>query len=663
MRLQSDNLLSMIRTKRVVQHVVRHIIRGVILLWVVMAGGFAVLYAQTTTTPQSVRDSVRRLAESIITNNRTDSLSAEQIAQAAWEFRANDPQIAIRYADYAVQTAQEQGYTHTQVKALGYLGVLHRNIGDYFQAIQYFMKTLALSEKHGFGEERGYSLINLSDAFGSQGDYAKAEEYTNTAIQLFTSLRNQRGLGYALGTMGDNCQAQKDFDKALSYYQQAYNVRRLINDSVGMGVSHWRMAQCLNELHRYDEALQNGFAGLFYAKKAELLVMIAGVQGAIGASYLYKQQPALAIQYAQSAFDIVVKFRQKHIELEITDALHKAYAALKQFDKAYQYANHASQIREELKNTASIRKIATMDAIYALDKKELQLLKMQQGEHDQAQVRKFLTAIIVSTIIILIVLGIAYRSNRRSSKLLESKNNALESANEFKLGILRMASHDLKNPLTSIMMNAEFLLQKKVERDPKERKKLSEILQMADRMTALIKELLDSAREMGHFKIERSPFDIRMALLASVSIYQEHASTKSITIDFSDNDTPSAPLYAMLYNGDESRMKQVFDNLISNAVKYTHTGGRIDITLQYLPQTITVRVSDTGQGLTQEDITKMFIPFQQLSSVPTGGESSTGVGLSIIKQIVDAHKGALHVQSEGKDKGTTFTLTLPTYVS
>ncbi len=616
------------------------------------------LFAQST--PQALRDSLNSTAKHILLNNIVDSVSADLLVQAAWEFRANDPQLAIQYADRAVQIAEQNSYNHIRIKALGYLGVLYRNIGDYFQAIQYFLKALQLSEQYGYQEEYGYSLINLSDAFGSQGDYAKAEEYTNRAIELFSSIHNPLGLGYALGTMGDNCQAQKDFSKALHYYEQAYTVRQAIKDSVGMGVCHWRLAQCFNELHRYDEALHHGFAGLFYAQKKELLVMIAGIRGVIGLSFLNKKEPQKAIHYAQPAYEIVLKFKQKHIELEIIDVLHKAYALLGQFDKAYFYANTASQIREELKNTTSIRKIATMDAISTLDKKELQLLKLQQAERDQAFLQKLLLSIIIGIVAVLLVLGVAFRISRRAQKLLEIKNAELHSANDFKLSILRMASHDLKTPLTSIMSSTEYLLHFPKERDPKERKKLNEILLMVERMTTLIKELLDNAREMSVLKINPAPFDIRKALLDTVQLYAEHAESKSILLNFiEDNFASALPFYEIIYIGDENKMRQVFDNLVSNALKYTYPHGCVDITLTHRPTAIIISIRDTGQGLTQDDIKKMFIPFQQLSATPTGGEISTGVGLSIVKQIVDIHGGTIHVHSDGKDKGALFTLSLP----
>ncbi|MGH7227200.1 MAG: sensor histidine kinase, partial [Gemmataceae bacterium] len=110
---------------------------------------------------------------------------------------------------------------------------------------------------------------------------------------------------------------------------------------------------------------------------------------------------------------------------------------------------------------------------------------------------------------------------------------------------------------------------------------------------------------------------------------------------------------------DTDRVREAIDNLISNAIKYSPIGGRISVVVSHKDSNIAVRVTDEGAGLSPEDLGRLFGRFQRLSAKPTAGESSTGLGLSIVKRIVDMHGGEITADSDGPGKGSTFTITLP----
>jgi signal transduction histidine kinase len=114
---------------------------------------------------------------------------------------------------------------------------------------------------------------------------------------------------------------------------------------------------------------------------------------------------------------------------------------------------------------------------------------------------------------------------------------------------------------------------------------------------------------------------------------------------------------------DADRMREAIDNLVSNAIKYSPVGGKIAVAVSHEKNSTIIRIADEGAGLSPEDIGRLFGRFQRLSAKPTGGESSTGLGLSIVKRIVDMHGGHVTAESNGPGRGSTFTLILPTDVS
>jgi signal transduction histidine kinase len=110
---------------------------------------------------------------------------------------------------------------------------------------------------------------------------------------------------------------------------------------------------------------------------------------------------------------------------------------------------------------------------------------------------------------------------------------------------------------------------------------------------------------------------------------------------------------------DADRMREAIDNLISNAIKYSPIGGKIAVVVTHEQNTTIIRIADEGAGLSPEDLGRLFGRFQRLSAKPTAGESSTGLGLSIVKRIIDMHGGQVTANSQGPGQGSTFTVILP----
>jgi signal transduction histidine kinase len=110
---------------------------------------------------------------------------------------------------------------------------------------------------------------------------------------------------------------------------------------------------------------------------------------------------------------------------------------------------------------------------------------------------------------------------------------------------------------------------------------------------------------------------------------------------------------------DADRIREAIDNLVSNAIKYSPIGGKINVGVTHESSNTVIRIADEGAGLSPEDLGRLFGRFQRLSAKPTAGESSTGLGLSIVKRIIDMHGGHVTAESSGPGQGSTFTVTLP----
>jgi signal transduction histidine kinase len=234
---------------------------------------------------------------------------------------------------------------------------------------------------------------------------------------------------------------------------------------------------------------------------------------------------------------------------------------------------------------------------------------------------------------------------------LATLNERLVYMNKEKNVFLGIAAHDLKNPLTAIVANAELL--KLLRNDPDDVGRFAgEILSASTRMRDLITDLLDAnAIEEGRFTSNLQPCDVCEMVERSAHNHRLAASHKEIDIQV----CASQGLRA---KADPKAMMQILDNLVSNAVKYSPPKTTVYVRTFPESDNILIAVKDEGPGISDEDQKKLFGKFTRLSARPTGGESSNGLGLSIVKHLVEAMAGTIQCQAV-LGLGATFTLKLP----
>jgi signal transduction histidine kinase/response regulator of citrate/malate metabolism len=232
----------------------------------------------------------------------------------------------------------------------------------------------------------------------------------------------------------------------------------------------------------------------------------------------------------------------------------------------------------------------------------------------------------------------------------------LRRANTFKREMIGTVAHDLKNPLGVIMGRAE-MLKDIIAASPIRADMLGEqikhIQDSSKRLTGMVDTLLaDAMADALDINLRLEPVDLSGLVNQVVETSRQLAANKQQTLALS----APAPLTVL---ADHDRLWEAIDNLVNNAVKYTPPGGRIELAVGRDGGKATITVRDNGRGLSPEDLSRVFGRFQRLSAKPTGGESSTGLGLSIVKHIVDLHGGAVEADSAGPNKGSAFTILLP----
>ena len=261
------------------------------------------------------------------------------------------------------------------------------------------------------------------------------------------------------------------------------------------------------------------------------------------------------------------------------------------------------------------------------------------------------------------LLGIIFeRGRRRAFARMERALDAVSEGNlrlkkldEEKTELLSVVAHDLKNPLNIVMGFAEMIvIGHSAERN---RQDAQYIIEAAERMIALITQLLDlNAIEQGRFPLDMELCDLAPISAQVAASYATAAERKRITI------YAAGPLTPAWVQADPKAAYRILDNLLSNAIKYSPPGADVYVRMRNTPEGALWEVQDQGAGLTEADQAKLFQKFTKLSTRPTAGETSNGLGLSIVQMLARAMGGGVECRS-ARGEGSTFSFRLPSAVS
>jgi signal transduction histidine kinase len=269
-----------------------------------------------------------------------------------------------------------------------------------------------------------------------------------------------------------------------------------------------------------------------------------------------------------------------------------------------------------------------------------------------------ITAFVATLLVSTLINGLIFTYQRQienQNRLLTEEKARLAELNREKNEILGIVAHDLKNPLTVVALNAHVVKQfaEAGRLEPAVLvERMNNIEQTSRYMSDIVTKLLNiNAIETGKLTLAPAEVDVTSLLNELAQHYQEVATAKNITLHWQPNG--AAPVYA-----DQDATREVLDNLISNAVKYSPPGKQVWLRATTLDRATRIEVQDEGPGLTDDDKTRLFEKFTRLSAQPTGGEKSTGLGLSIARKLVEAMNGRIWCESEF-GRGAIFTVELP----
>lgn len=522
--------------------------------------------------------------------------------------------LAFEYFNKSLDCFQDDSELQNKATVLGNIGVIFKNISQYGKALEYYQKALAISDKLESKEISATILGNIGNIYRAMEDYPRALQFQQKALAISEEADDKHAISIHLGNIVNIYANISEFNLALEYFSKALKISEELSNQSSIMHHLGNIGIVYYDLAKFDVAIEYFLKALESAKEIGDSSKIAAWLGNIGQTYANSN-------YESFNYEIAEKNLLESISMyeEIGNNAGQAQF-LKELSNLYKQ-------QERWKDFA-----VSFERYHELNNQVKSLEAKQQAE-------KF-------------VYDREIELMNHERALLSQKNIELNEANQFKSKLLGVAAHDLKNPLNNIIGSAQLVLSELTD-DSEHKEWLVAILSSAKRMAGLVSDLLESsAASLGAILIKPEIFNLSDTVRKIVAIFSTPATKKNQQIDCQIDEN-------VLVHGDEARMIQVLDNLVSNAIKYSPFQADIFVRLSRSGESIRLEVQDEGQGLSEADLTKLFGQFQRLSSLPTGGEHSTGLGLHIAKHIVELHGGKIWAESKGKAQGTTFFVELP----
>lgn len=556
-----------------------------------------------------------------------------------------------------------------QCKIYNSLGIINTNLKQYQQAIYYFDKLRETGATILGGFYVYLAAINVSDIYLRLNAFEKAEIAAKQALAKASELKSNRGIGFGLGQLAEIMYKTNHYQEAIEYGKQALQIRQQLSDKRLIGLSLTTLAEIYLALHQYDLALPYANQGVDVLRatndrintrhaleiQAQILEKTNDYRAALTA---YKTAKALndslmnvdnarEVSRIQGTFNLERK--QNQIELLNKNlAIQNLQGAQRQKQLLLlNQANAASELQNQLlvKKQQLNQSRLTLQAVTA--KRQQALINQQQSQLAFARQQRLLYLVILVLLVGLIALiSYFFRREKKAKRLLHAQKEelqqtaqALAEINAVKDKLFSLIGHDLRSPIASVKTNIRQI--RKVDDQPQLLLPLMGRLEkQVDNVLTLLTNLLDwSMIQLKGFQLQLQPIHLHEITEETISQVSELIQQKQlVVIDQVDK--------ALLIKADKHQFRAVVRNVVGNAIKFTPPGGYIRIQSVRQGETIELLISDTGIGMSAEQIDTLFQSPQVRAG--TTGETGVGLGLRICRDMLDQQGGSLHVESHPK---------------
>lgn len=580
--------------------------------------------------------------------------------------------IAIDYFKKLPEIYNELDDKNGIAISLNNIGIVYRNKGNYPKALEYYLEAFKIREEIGDPNEIAQSLSNIGTVYRTMGDHEKALENYKKALKIGKDVSSKRNVSVFYNNIG-NVYSDKskltDYDKALENFYKALEINRDLGNKKGISIAYINIGEAFYYKNKFEVGERYYDSALALCKQIDFNYGTAYTWYYLAKGKYDRDQLSKAKVYIDSSLNLAESKKFAEIEKDSYELLANVYSSSGEYKKSAAYFQKYDSLTKVLFSTNTNSKIVSLLVDYITEKKqkEIEILKKDKKikQLELAEERNLMKYIIIASFLVLVltvVIYSRYRIKRKTSIMLQESNdrlreseNRLQELNDTKDKFFSIIAHDLKHPLGNFRnLTKELYAFYDYFTDEEKKEHLNELNKSSDNLYNLLENLLKWALvQKGGIVYSPEPIDLKLIAKLTLDNLSSYADKKNVKVNL---DIPDGTMVAV----DTNMISTVIRNITSNAIKFTPENGNVDLYSGELDDFIEMNISDTGIGINEDDIDKLFRIDVNHTTTGTEGEKGTGLGLILAKEFVEKNGGEIFVESE-LNNGTTFRFTMPKY--
>lgn len=540
------------------------------------------------------------------------------------------------------------------------LGFSHTIIGNYQQGLQAFTTALQLDQELN-------DLVSVSLGLNAIGkinemwkEFDKALDFFYQSLDISRSIDNLSQVAIRKASIGSVYKSLGKYDKALEYLERSLELEIELDNEVRKGYRLDQIGEVYTLMEEYQKAGDVLFSALKIFRDNRILVSESIVLNHIALNYMRSNQLDKALQYYQESLDIAKDIGFNNMLQKNYNELSELKEKKGQYDKALEYYKQFVALKDSAFNEQAKQELLDFQVRYESEQKEKELALLNQERLEQElrlnqarQQRIFMGAILVVLVISIGALYSRFYIKKRAEQKLAALNRQLNIHNQTKNKFFTILAHDLKNPIyafrnisTSIHENYSELAREEIHYYTNELKSTSE------KLCTFLDDLLKWAASLtGQLTPKTESVKLKPLFDELAELFKPMAESKNIhlKVDVSEDHTVVA---------DRNMANTIFRNILSNAIKFTNKGGWVTIDSMANSHEVSINISDSGIGISQQDIPKLFHISNDPSQIGESKEKGMGFGLFLCKEFADKNHGRIWAESS-LGEGSVFHIVLP----
>jgi signal transduction histidine kinase len=592
---------------------------------------------------------------------QVDTAKLKSLYDRSLDFSEDKIDSILYYAEFIAKESARLHYDRGAVLSLRLHGIYEDLSNNYEKSIDYYLQSLDVARKLHASEYEMAALSDLAIAYFAIKEPQKSKEFYLQCAKLSEGKSTTAALVSMYNNLAVIYTQLKQYDSARMFLNRSIRLGKPLEEQGRLSLSstYNNMGNLYFKEKRYDDAVH-----YFYRNKEEhtrkndlhdLWVTDLNLADA----YIEKRQFDSGALYADQALQLAQRLNSKSKEADSYSILAKLSEYKGNYSKAYEYLKASYSLDTAILHGDTYKTIANLQERFHAKERQAENKLLQEKVEKEIIKTRELTLVAVGLAIIGMLIAIGFvikrKANRRlqaTNDLIIQQNEKLQELNYEKNSLISIVSHDLSTPFATIQIWGQVLQTEDLYLSPEQEKALQRIIQAGQYGEELIRRILDVEKsDIGRHKMQLENIDLQLFTQEVIDNFKPVAAKKKIHLHTEFN---GKNLFIL---SDRQLVGRICENLLSNAIKYTPRGKNVWVTVSDEQDAISIKFRDEGVGIDKEELPYLFSKYSKISSQPTDGESSTGLGLSIVKRIVEEINGKISCESE-PGKGSMFTVIL-----